>query len=247
MLGTFLLLVVGVVAAALAITLLRFLFEIVVRLLLAVALAISVGVIGGAIAAYNGYDGGLSGLAVGFLALIPSLVAIWSWRGTVADRLKGRAPVAAPSVALIPLPQTPIERSLGLEDAEKLATAWLDAENLAGRSILGEPREACAQFLAAFEKADDCDLQAIELATLIRRHVPGIVSDTKAVLDGADAVERLEALAAMVTELQSLGHDAQEAFSRRHLAARERLDIRRSRFAARASEQGQSGSGLSSF
>ncbi len=242
MLGLIILLVVGVVAAALVISLLRFLFEIVVRLLLAVALAMSVGVLGGAIAAYNGYDGGLSGLAVGLVALIPSLVAIWRWRGTVAERLKGRAPVPAPG----PLQQIPIERTLGLEDAEKLATAWLDAENLAGSNILGEPREACAQFLAAFEKAHDCDLQAIELATFIRRHVPGIVSDTKAVLDGADAVEGHEALAAMVTELQSLGHDAREALSRRHLAARERLDIRRSRFAARASEQGQNGSDLSS-
>ena len=242
MLGLIILLVVGVVAAALVISVLRFLFEIVVRLLLAVALAMSVGVLGGAIAAYNGYDGGLSGLAVGLVALIPSLVAFWRWRGTVAERLNGRAPVAA----AVPLQQIPIERTLGLKDAENLATAWLDAENLAGRSILGEPREACAQFLAAFENAHDCDLQAIELATFIRRHVPGIVSDTKAVLYGADAVEGPEALAAMVTELQSLGHDAQEALSRRHLAARERLDIRRARFAARASEQGQSGSHLSS-
>lgn len=59
MLGMILFLVVGVVAAALVITLLRFLFEIVVRLSLSAALAMSVGVIGGAIAAYNGYDGGL--------------------------------------------------------------------------------------------------------------------------------------------------------------------------------------------
>lgn len=159
--------------------------------------------------------------------------------------MKGRAPVAAPSVAPIPLPQIPIERALGLKDAEKLATAWRDAENLTGSSILGEPREACAQFLASFEKTDDYDLQAIDLTTFIRRHVPGIVSDTKAVLDGADAVERHEAMAAMVTELQSLGQDARQALSRRHLAARERLDIRRSRFAARASEQCQRSSHLS--
>ena len=55
----------GLVAAALAITLLRFLFEIMVRLLLSVALAMSVGVIGGAIAAHNGFDGGLYGFGVG--------------------------------------------------------------------------------------------------------------------------------------------------------------------------------------
>lgn len=101
MVGLIIFLVVSVVAAALVISLLRFLFEIVVRLLLAVALAISVGVLGGAIAAYNGYDGGLSGLAVGFVALVPSLVFICRWRGTVAERLKGRAPDVAP------VPQSP--------------------------------------------------------------------------------------------------------------------------------------------
>ena len=53
------------------------------------------------------------------------------------------------------------------------------------------------------KKIDNCDLQAIELATFLRRHVPGIVSDTKAVLDGADAVERHEVVTAMGTELRS--------------------------------------------
>ena len=233
MLGMILFMLVGVVAAALVVTLLRFLFEIVSRLLLAAALAMSAGIIGGAIAAQNGYDGGLSGLAVGGLALVPLLVAIWRWRGPVAKRLKGRGPAAAP----IPLAQISIERSMGLNNAEKLATAWLDAENLTGRGTLSEPREACAQFLASFERADDCDIQAAELATFIRRHVPGLVSDIQVVLDGADALERLEALDGMVTELQRLGHDARQALSRRHIAARERLHIRRSRFAARASEQ----------
>ena len=237
MLGMILIVIVGVVAAALVVTLLRFLFEIVSRVFLAAALAMSAAIIGGAIAAYNGYDGGLSGLFVGLFALIPSLVAIWHWRGTVAERLKGRAPAAAPFIAPIPLVQIPIERSLGLKNAEKLATAWLSAENLTGCGTLSEPREACAQFLASFERADDCDIQAVELATFIRRHVPGLVSDTEVVLDRAEAVEKQQALAAMVTDLQSLGHDARQALSRRHIAARERLHIRRSRFAARASEQ----------
>jgi hypothetical protein len=236
MLGMILFAILAIVAVALAIAILRYLLEIGLRLLLASAIVLCSGLAGGAIASQHGYDGGQSGVVVAALTVIPALLIVWAWRGSVSDRL-GRRIAKAPRPVFIDDTAKPIEQMLALEDSGMLSTAWADAQRLAPRDALDEDRNACAKFLASFAASADCDPAAIELATMIRRHVPALVSETHAVVDGANEEERSEIIDAMVADLRQVGIDARAALADQHLAARERLGIRRNLFAARAAKR----------
>lgn len=229
--------ILAIVAVAFAIAILRYLFEIGFRLLIATAIVLGTGLVGGVTASQLGYDGGLSGLAVAALTVVPALLIVWARRGPVLGKL-GRQRAKAPGPAIAEASSSkPIEQTLGLKDAAVLSSAWEDAQRLAPRDALDEDRNACAKFLASFAASADCEPAAIELATMIRRHVPGLVSETRTVVDGADEDERREIIDAMVADLRQVGSDARAALADQHLAARERLGIRRTLFAARAAER----------
>ncbi len=237
MFGIILLAILAIVGLALAVAMLRFLVEIGLRLLIAAAIVLCAGLVGGAIASQHGYDGGLSGLAVAALTVIPALLIVWTWRGSVSARLDKRG-------AKAPRPALPdgsvgkaVEQTLVLEDAVELGSAWEEAQRLAPRDALDEDRNACAKFLASFTASADCDPAAIELATTIRRHVPGLVSETRAVVNGANEHERREVIKTLIADLRQVGSDARAALAGQHILARERLGIRRTLFAARAAER----------
>ncbi len=56
-------------------------------------------------------------------------------------------------------------------------------------------------------------MKIIDLAVLIRKHVPGLVADTRAVLDLGDDSKSGDAVQVMLSELQALGDEARDALA----------------------------------
>ncbi len=216
---------------------LRAIIDLMARLILAASAAIAVGVGAGVIAMQSGADGMTVGILVVLLAFLPALLVVGRWRNRTGKAMDAEPSHTVPGVELSPIPAKPIERTLFLRDADSLANAWDDALRMAPGEALGDDREICARFLASFEATADIDPAATDLATFIRRHVPGLVAETRAVVEGAERDEQCEAIAAMVANLRQVTGDARAALASRHVTARERLGARRIRFAMRAAER----------
>lgn len=211
--------------------------EFTVRLVLASGLTVTVALIAGFAGDHRGYDGPLIGGVTALLVFIPALIVVWTWRNSVWAKRNRQAKLELGKLDFSKPASLPIEQTLGLQNCVELAAAWDGAEQMAPRSALNTEREACARFLASFETEADCDPEAIELAIFLRQQVPGLVTETGLVLQGADEPERQEIINAMVNRFRKLGDDARDALAHRHVAARERLAIRQERFAMRESEQ----------
>lgn len=210
--------------------------ELLVRVTLATGLAVLCGCVAGIAADHLGADGMVAGVIVSLLAFVPALLSVWKWRNYRANVSDG--PGAGTQRVIEVAPEIQIERKLGLTDAARLSAAWDKASQLALQSDLSRPRLHCARFLAAFEAEVDCDPANVELAMFIRRHVPGLVDETQAVLHDAVPEEREALLAALVADLKQLGEEACDASERRSGMASERLRIRRSHFARRREGSG---------
>ena len=236
------LLIIGLVSLiAIAVALVTIVMELIVRVAFAAGLAMLIGGVGAIAAALRGADGVLVGAFAFLLAFVPALVSVWRWRSSRADKLDRRGARAQRAGKPKDASKVPIERQLGLTDADRLSAAWDKASRLASENALGKPRKACARFLKVFEAEADCDPGSVELAMFIRRHVPALVDDTRAVLHAASSQEGEGAVAGMVAALKQLGEEAAAASERRSAHARERLSLRRDHFARRYAAQGEWG------
>ena len=231
-------LVIGaIMLIAFCIAIVMAIIEFALRLTLAAALSVFVGVVAGFSASRWGYDGPISGTVAALLTFIPAFVLVWRWRDSRWSKRSKSVAKQAPQAEICVPHKLPIEEDLGLENSADLVAAWDTAQQIAPRESFETDRERCARFLRMFDTSDDCGTEEIELAMFIRTHVPGLVSETQKVLNGADECEQDEAIAAMIAGLRQLGGDARVALENRHQAARERLSIRQERFAMRAADQ----------
>ena len=214
----------------------RLLVELFVRLTLGLILAIGLGIVSGMVSAENGFDGTFVGTVFALLALIPCVTFVSRWRGTRQEqgvRSCGR-------YSLLPLGASavPIEERLELDDAAILPEAWERTGQLAPGSHLDTAREACARFLKAASESPVADMKIIDLAVLIRKHVPGLVADTRAVLDLSDDSKSGDAVQVMLNELHALGDEARDALAAMRDRAEEQLSVRQVRLSQRRMETG---------
>lgn len=222
-------LVMAVVGLGVALTLLVVLAELAFRLVLGAALAAMGGALIGLLAASQGQDGLLSGVFASFVLLLPATVAVWRAR----DRSWARAPdnhAPAPPKRAMATPVA-VEVQYGLHGEIALTKAWDAAMALAPRGVLEKPRASAARFLAAMEREHAPDAVAIDQALFIRRHVPAMVDEVTAVLADASPAERRERVAELVVDLTELGQVAESSLVALGGDAREKLAIRRARFA----------------
>ena len=119
-----------------------------------------------------------------------------------------------------------------------MRTTWNDAARIAPEAGLDAPREACARFLKAAAAETLPDAGTTELAVLIRKQVPGLVRDTRAVMDLSPAAETADAIRFMLDELRALGDEAEDALAAMRLRAQEKLSVRRGRLSQRRIERG---------
>lgn len=215
--------------------LLRLLVELFVRFALGLLLAVSLGIATGVASASNGLDGLLVGIIFALAALVPCIAFVWYWRAAKQARktaVKGLG-IKLPTA----LPSQPVEERLGLNDMAALQGAWEDAMRLSPDTRLDASREACARFLKAAASEPLPDAATTELAVLIRKHLPGLVADTRAVLEFADQIEAKQVIGSMLDELQAFGDEATEALAAMQRQAQDQLSIRKGRLLQRRIEQ----------
>lgn len=133
-------------------------------------------------------------------------------------------------------PVSAIEERFALAGAIDLRNAWDRAAQIAPDAALDEPREACARFLKAEPGAFAPDIAITELAVLIRKHVPGLVTETSRILDLTDDTKAEDAIRIMLDELRALGDEAKGAIEAMQLRAQEKLLVRRSRLSRRRAD-----------
>lgn len=225
MLGIILLAVFAIVGLAIMIALVRALVQLLLKLTLALAVSLLIAGSVGVVSAVLGHDGVLSGVLAWILALPLALVIVWRWRGFFDD---DRKPAKPP---VIVKPTNDVEEMAGVSQSKPLADAWNRAELLAPNAGLHLARMACAHFLAVHESVPQPEPAAMDLALLIRRHVPGLVADVERVWAQATAVERQATVAEMVSDLHQIGDDAEAMLAELRQASRDQLKIRRARIA----------------
>ena len=73
------------------------------------------------------------------------------------------------------------------------------------------------------------DPDVLDCATVLRRHVPALVSETEALIATLSRVERSGAIKELVADLRALGAQAAEVLAHRESGVREKLTVRRAR------------------
>ena len=212
--------ILGVAAMAM---LWRILVELFVRIVLGVLLALALGLAGGLVSTDFGYDGFFVGTLLMVFIMIPCFVIVSRWRTVRRPKKLQGASVVAPQSRK---PRCGIEERVGIENAQELWDAWTNASLIAPNIDLNASCEACARFLKAVSSLRITDAGMIELGVLIRKHVPGLISDTEEVLRLADDAEAKVAIQQMLEGLKALGDDAENALNEIKKIAQERLVVR---------------------
>lgn len=201
----------------------RILVELFVRIVLGVLLALALGLAGGLVSMDFGYDGFFVGTLLMFLIMIPCFKLVSRWRTVRKPKKMQGASVVAPQSRK---PRPSIEERIGIESPQELRDAWAAASLIAPDIDLNASREACARFLKAVSSLRITDAGMIELGVLIRKHVPGLISDTEEVLRLADDAEAKVAIQQMLERLKALGDEAADALDEIKKIAQERLVVR---------------------
>ena len=178
-------------ALALGVALFYFVCRLLLALGLAFAVALGAGVAVALLAGLAGADESATvGFFVGAVALIPALA--FSWRRVDPLREEPRPAKIKPAVAL-DVPRTPKvlepppKPAVSLSPPEPkgdeaIGTAWGAAALLAPNSVgrLSTARESCAGLLRKMGVGSaNWDGEWVEVATLIRRHIPPLVEETR--------------------------------------------------------------------
>ena len=210
------------------------LVELVWRIVLGTLLAAAIGLVAGIWASGEDLDGGTIGVLSALVALIPAIWLVGRERSRRAFRrhlasteLQFHRPEPVPP----PVPAPSPEDRYGLKRDARLADAWRRAAHLAPSHEMNQAWDDTARFLAKADSATSPDMDLIEYAAFIRRHVPELVHETEAVADISGEAEREETIAEMERDLLSVGQEARRRLQRFDDAARSSLAIRRRRFA----------------
>lgn len=83
--------------------------------------------------------------------------------------------------------------------------------------------------LALSETNDTVDPDILDCATVLRRHVPALVSETEVLIATLSRAERSGAIKELVADLLALGSQAAEVLAHRESGVREKLAVRRAR------------------
>lgn len=221
----------GFVALLLFVAVWRALAELFVRLALGITLAAVLGISADLAAANIDYDGLLTGTLFAMTMLVPCITWVGRRRSdTQLSPVISTAPIRAEAAKATP---TSIEQHSGLANAAELASAWDEAARLLPGGGLEPSREACARFMAAAAAEPTLDASVIELTVLIRKQVPGLVGDTRAVIALAEAGQADDAIASFIRELRALGDEAVMALVEMRAHAGERLSIWQSHLRSR--------------
>lgn len=212
--------ILGVAALAM---LWRILVELFVRTVLGVLFALFLGLAGGLVATDFGFDGFFVGTLLMVFIMIPCFKFVSRWRTARRPKKMQSASVVASQSRK---PRPGIEERVGIENAQELRDAWTNASLIAPDVDLDASREACARFLKVVSSTHITDAGMIELAVLIRKHVPGLTRDTEEVLRFADDAEAKVAIQQMLEGLKALGDEATNALDGIKKIAQERLVVR---------------------
>lgn len=217
----------AIVVLALGILLLKALARLILVLFAAVAAlfaAVGIGIAAGVVADnYEGIDGIATGLLVTALMFVPVVIFIW-WRfGSLSQ-----TPPSSISKVSVPIRDTAAtklasDRSLALQEA------WQQAESLAPRQTtrLRRASQACDRLIARMSVgAGAFDSEWVDTRTLIERHIPALVVDTRSACDGADADKAKLLKNRLADQLEAIGHRAWELLERERLSAEDALIVR---------------------
>lgn len=189
--------------------------ELVLRVALGACLAIASGVVAGVAAEWLGWDGTLIGAAVATLGFVPAVLLVGRWRSSGLQRKVAVKRSADPSPPVTPL--------------DPHGQAWTTACALAPTASLETARDASMQVLALSRAHALVDPDILDCATILRRHVPALVSETEALIATLSCDERSGAIRELVADLRALGAQAADVLARRKAGVREKLAVRRAR------------------
>ena len=184
------LLLVAVVALgliALAISVMVAVIFVVCRLLIAIALSLALAVgLGTAVALVSGStEPHTVGFLVSVLAFVPGLAFSWRWVNPFRTNPRA-ADVAASLEAKVAAPLA-IAEPLEPAGDQAVAAAWESAATLAPahNARLVAARQSCAALLRQFgENNAALDVEWIEAAMRIRRHIPPFVAESRLACEG---------------------------------------------------------------
>ncbi len=215
MVGLVLAAIVFAVLLSLVAAIVMVVIDIAVRLALGAGLAVAAGVFAGVAADGLGWDGTMSGVVVAVLGFVPALLLVGRWRSSAALRhAKGGHP-SEPLITVAPL--------------DPYGQAWATARRLAPKAELKSTQVASARVLALAERDGAIDPEILDCATMLRRHVPALVSETEELLATANRAERDVAVDELIADLRKLGEQAADLLARQGFSAREKLAVRRAR------------------
>lgn len=189
--------------------------ELALRIALGACLALAFGGVAGVAADTLGWDGTMVGVAVTTLGFVPAVLVVGRWRSSGSERKVAVKRSAGSSPSVTPL--------------DPHGEAWATACALAPTASLETARDASMRVLALAEANGMVDPDVLDCATILRRHVPALVSETETLIATLSRAERVGAIKELAADLRALGAQAAEVLAHRELGMREKLAVRRAR------------------
>lgn len=202
-------------AFSLVVAIVMAIVELALRVALGACVALATGFVAGVAADGLGWDGTLIGVAVTTLGFVPAMQMVRRWRSSRSQREDAAKHSADPSPSVTPL--------------DPHGRAWATACALAPKASLETAKDASMRVLALSATDGMVDPEVLERATVLRRHVPALVSETEALIATLSRAERSGAIKELVADLRALGVQAAELLSRQESGVREKLAVRRTR------------------
>ncbi len=199
----------------LGVALVLIVIELIARLALTSAFCAIAGVIAGICSHLAGADGTLIGSLTATVLFLPTLLLVNRWRSAFAFSSPSTKATLSEECSLVPL--------------DEHARAWSTARNFAQSGALDSAYDASVRLLEIVDRRGSIDPELIELAVMLRRHVPALVDETERAIATATTNERRTAEAALVGDLQRLGAHASTLLRQRSAQAKEKLAVRRAR------------------
>jgi hypothetical protein len=225
-------------------------YRVLLVLIFASSAALAVGAVGTVLAGSAGADDAATvGFFTGTSALFPALLI--SWRKLNPFRSEPRSSAIEPalpskgsraSIASQIIAASPKSVEVVVPEPkgdEAVGAAWTAAALLVPElsERLSIARERCGSLLRIMgEDGAIWDDEWLKAATLIRRHIPPLVEETRRACDGADLDERQATCHKLVDQLVALGDLAQKLLERRRTSAIDAVAIRHTHIQSRLDE-----------
>ena len=164
-------------------------------------------------------------MASGNLGAVQLLATSVLTAGYLLINRRSRTPVLSPS------------DKRGTPDANsacepELEAAWANARDLIGSAEIEPAQRACERYLTAIRGRALLDPADHDLSLLIRRHVPALVQETRALMAFATANARDRLKAELVANLMMVAVEAEARTAAIATSTSDRLRVRQLRFAS---------------